>query len=145
MYKFPLAAVLNHRKFLEDQLKKDLSLLKKELHIATNRLSELKEQNQKMATEIKTKLELGTVVSELQFNIEFKDKLLIEIDSQKKIVDQLSIKVNIKRSEVIEKMQNRRTLEKLKEKGLKSYRLLLFNKDQSFIDEMASVRFNKEM
>jgi flagellar export protein FliJ len=145
MYKFPLAAVLNHRKFLEDKLKKDLSLLKKELHIATNRLSELKDQNQKLATEIKTKLELGIVVSELQFNIEYKDKLLMEIDNQEKMVDQIAAKVNMKLSEVIEGMQNRRTLEKLEEKGLKSYRQLLLNKERSFIDEMASVRFNKEM
>jgi flagellar protein FliJ len=145
MYKFPLAAVLNHRKFLEDQLKKDLSLLKKELYVATNRLSELKDQNHRLAIEIKTKMEMGTVVSELLFNIEYIEKLLMDIDSQKKMVDQIAIKVNMKRSEVIEGMKNRRTLEKLEEKGLESYRQALLNKEQSFINEMASVRFNKKM
>lgn len=144
MYKFPLAAVLNHRKCLEDQLKKDLALHKKELYLATNRLSELKDQNHRLATEIKTKLEMGTVVSEFLFNIEYIEKLLMDIESQKKMVDQIALKVNMKRSEVIEGMKNRRTLEKLEEKGRESYRQILLNKEQSFINEMASVRFNKK-
>lgn len=145
MYKFPLAAVLNHRRFLEDQLKKELSLLNQELSIATDRLSELNNQNNRLATEIKTKMEMGAVVSELLFNVEYMGKLLRDIDSQKKMIDQIAIKINLKRIEVIEGMKNRMTLEKLEEKGLEAYKRLLLNKEQNFINEMASVRFDKKM
>ncbi|SPD72698.1 hypothetical protein PITCH_A1500012 [uncultured Desulfobacterium sp.] len=144
MYKFPFEAVLTHRRYLEDLLKKDLSILKKELAKANERLYELKNLNSRVDSDIKEKLETGAIASEVLYNVEYIENLLMDIEYQKKLVDQIALSVQSKRNELIQRMISRRTIEKLEDKGRRVYQLSLGRKEEAFTNEMASVRFTRK-
>ena len=64
MYKFPLGAVLRHRKYLEENLQKELGVLKKQLFDDKKKLSDLKKARKKYAEELHSKQQKVISVSD---------------------------------------------------------------------------------
>lgn len=145
MYKFHLAAVLKHKEHLEEDLKKELGVLKRLLIGEKKKLEELKHTRKEFSNELQQKQHSAITVSENLLYVRFIEQLSLRLENQKEKVLNAEKSVESKRKDLIEVMKNRKALEKLKEKGLEIYRQNLVKKEQNFMNEMASVRFNRKM
>lgn len=145
MYKFPLAAVLNHRKFLEETFQKELGLLKKTLLDERNIFSDINKAKKEFSRELLQKQEKGITISETLLYVRFIEQLSWRLNRQREKVSETEKYVEQKREDLIEAMKNRKTLEKLKEKFRKAYKQKLMRKEQKMMNEMASIRFKQKM
>ena len=145
MYKFPLGAVLKHRKFLEDNLQKELGVLKRLLVDDKKKLSDIKNSKIKYSKELQFKQQKAITVSDNLLYIEFIDRLSKRLDMQNDRVFQSEQNVNKKRKELLKALKKKKVLERLKEKGLETHKQNALKKERIFINEMASVRFKRKM
>ena len=141
MYKFSLGAVLNHRKFLEENLQKELGSLQKQLVDKKNRLTKLKDTRRKFRSEWQSKQQQTMTVSESLLYVRFFEKISGKISRQTEKVSEAENAVDAKRADLIEAVKKRKALEILKEKGFKRYQQRMLLNERNFMDEMASVRF----
>jgi flagellar FliJ protein len=141
MYKFSLRAVLNHRRFIEEKLQKELAQLKEICSNERKRLSDLKRARRIFSKELQDKQREVITISETLLHVRFIEQLSTREDLQKKKVLNAEKEVEQKREDLIEAMKNRKALEKLKEKGWETYKLNMMRKEQEFMNEMAAVRF----
>ncbi len=145
MYKFTLEPLLNYRKFVEENIQKELALCKRQLLHERKKLNTYQDAKHKVANELKTRQEKGAKIIEVLLYARFIEQLSRDIEEQKKKVFEAEEKLNQKRDELIGAMKDRKTLEKLKENGLKVYRKDLLRKEQGFLGEIAINRFNRKM
>ncbi|MBW1850464.1 MAG: flagellar export protein FliJ, partial [Deltaproteobacteria bacterium] len=141
MYKFPLAAVLNHRKFLEENLQKELGLLKKTLLDERNKFADINKAKNEFSRELHQKQIKSITIAETLLYVRFIEQLSWRLERQSERVSETEKNVGQKREDLIEAMKNRKTLENLEEKGRKAYKQNLMRKEQKMMNEMASVRF----
>lgn len=144
MYKFPLKAVLKHRKYLEENLQKELGALKRLLADERKKLSDIKDAKRKYTKELQFKQQKAISVSDSLLYIRFIDRLSRSFDVQTDRVFQSEKNVDKKRNELLEALKKKKVLEKLKEKGIETYNQNALNKERNFLNEMASVRFNRK-
>jgi flagellar FliJ protein len=144
MYKFPLGAVLKHRKFLEDNLQKELGVLKRLLVDDKKKLSDIKNTKRKYSKELKFKQQKSITVSDSLLYIRFIDRLSKRLDMQNDRVLQSEQNVDEKREELLEALKKKKVLERLKEKGIETYKQNGLKKERIFLNEMASVRFRRK-
>ena len=144
MYKFPLGAVLKHRKFLEDNLQKELGVLKRLLVDDKKKLSDIKNSKRKYSEELQFKQQKSITVSDNLLYIRFIDRLSKRLDMQNDRVFQSEQNVDEKRKELLEALKKKKVLERLKEKGLETYKQNGLKKERIFLNEMASVRFKRK-
>lgn len=145
MYKFSLGAVLNHRKFLEENLQKELGALKRALADEKKKLADLKNARQQSSTELRQKQQKAMTVSENLLYVRFIEQLFERLKKQHLKVCEAEQIVESKRGDLVEAVKKRKAMEILKEKGLKKYKQKLLLDEQNFMNEMASVRFKSKM
>ncbi len=143
MYKFPLGTVLNHRKFLEENIQKEFGILKRLLVDERKKLADIRNASKKCSKELRQKQQKSLTVSENLIYVQFIEQLSRNFDKQKVRVIETEQDVEKKRVDLVEAMKNRKALEKLKEKGFEEYRKNLMKQEQNFMNEMASVRFQR--
>ena len=141
MYKFSLKAVLNHRRFIEEKLQKELGQLKEILGDERKRLSDLIRARREISKELQEKQREIITISEALLHVRFIEQLSRREDLQKKKILNAEKEVEQKREDLIEAMKNRKVLEKLKEKGWETYKHNMMRKEQEFMNEMVAVRF----
>lgn len=144
MYKFPLGAVLKHRKFLEDNLQKELGVLKRLLVDDKKKLSDIKNAKRKYSDELQFKQQESMTVSDSLLYIRFIDSLSRQLDMQNDRVFKSEKNVDEKRNELLTALKKKKVLERLKEKGIETYKQDELKKDRIFLNEMASVRFKRK-
>jgi flagellar FliJ protein len=144
MYKFSLGPVLNHRKFLEENLQKQFASLEGILLVEKKKLADFKRAKKEFSEELQDKTQKSITISESQLYVTFIEQLTRRMNKQKEKVLNAEKDVEKKRVELIDAMKNRKALEKLKEKGFEKYKLDMMRKEQNFMNEMASVRFKSE-
>lgn len=143
IYKFPFEAVLRHRKFLEESLQRELGDMKRALLDKRKKLQSLKKAGESFSEVLRKKIEGKSIkVSEVQLYTRFIERLSRQMDLEKKSISALVNDVEEKRQELKAAMKDRKVIEKLKEKGLESFRLNIMKKEQIFLNEMAAVRFD---
>lgn len=142
MYNFNLESVLNHRKLIEENLQKELAILRLSLVDEREKLGKYKESRSKFLEELKRKQEEGTTISDVFLYLPFIEQLSKDIEKQKKNVLELENDVEQKRLDLVEATKKKKTLEKLKEKGLKAYKEEITKNEQEFLNEVAVNRYN---
>lgn len=140
MYKFHLGAVLNHRKYIEENIQKELSILKQILIDERNKLNDMMHAKDRFSGDLQTKQKKIITASESLLYVRFLERLSLNLNEQKERVIKAENNVEEKRKALIEAMKRRKALEKLKEKGLQSYNRGILKKEQNFMNEMASSR-----
>lgn len=141
MYKFPLGAVLNHRKFLEENLQKELGLLKKVVVDERKKLGDFKKARKDLSRELQNRQKKSATMSETLLYVRFIDQLSKRVDMQKERIIEAEKDVELKREDLVGAMKNRKVIEKLKEKGWETYKHNMLRKEENFMNEMAAVRF----
>jgi flagellar FliJ protein len=86
----------------------------------------------------------GRPASEIKLFVDFVEQLSKEMETQRQNVLQAERDFNLKRQDLIAAMKKRKTLDRLKEKGLQAYEQEQFKKERSLMDEVASRQSNQE-
>ena len=141
MYKFKLQAVLDHRLFSEDNLKKELADIRHHLMAAQQQLNALKEKEMDTAAALKWEQKQGISSDQVVAYHHFLKWLSEHMAEQKTMVVQLKEREVEKQVELSEAMKKRQILEKLKDQGLERYNKLMLKKEINFIDEIAVNQF----
>jgi len=144
MYRFNLEALLNHRRYQEEILQKELAGLKVRLAAEKDKLWVLRQKKRKYVQQLQEKQTDGRPASEIKLFVDFVDQLSKEMETQKNNVLEAERKFNLKRQDLIAAMKKRKTLDRLKEKGLQAYEQKQLKKERGFMDEVASRQFNQK-
>ena len=141
MYKFSLQSLLNHRKHIEENLEKELGRIKRVVNNEKRRLEKIRKEKIKCREELKKKQSDGKKVNEIILYFNYLDKLSKDIGKQKRCLKDVEKEYNIKRSELIEAMKKRKTLERLKEKEMKAFNYSEMKVETNIMNEVAANRF----
>ena len=141
MYRFNLESLLNHRRYQEEILQKELAGLKVRLAAEKDKLWVLRQKKRKTVQQLQEKQTDGRLVSEIKLFVDFLDQLSKEMEAQRENVLEAERNFSLKRRDLIAAMKERKTLDRLKEKGLQAYEQEQFKKERSFMDEVASRQF----
>ena len=144
MYRFNLESLLNHRRYQEEILQKELAGLKVRLAAEKDKLWVLRQKKRKTVQQLQEKQTDGRLVSEIKLFVDFLDQLSKEMEAQRENVLEAERNFSLKRRDLIAAMKNRKTLDRLKEKGLQAYEQEQFKKERSFMDEVASRQFTQK-
>ena len=144
MYKFNLESLLNHRRYQEEILQKELALSKRNLTEAQQKLRLIKREKHKYSQELQWRQKEKAFAFEIGLYLRYLERLSKNLDVQKNRVLAAEKNLHLKRKELIEIMKKRKALDKLKEKGRMRYRGQILKEDRNFMDEIASNRFGRE-
>ncbi len=144
-YRFNLEPVLNHRRLVEEILQKDLAILKISLIDENEKLLTYEESRVKLLGELQQIQKEGTTTSDILLYLPFIEQVSKDIESQKKRVLELEIKVEHNRKDLLEATKKKKALQKLKEKAFKTYNQKLLKNEQDFLNEVAVSQFNRRI
>ena len=144
MYQFNLEPLLNHRRYQEEILQKELAGLKVRLVAEKDKLWVLRQKKRKYVQQLQEKQIDGRPASEIKLFVDFVDQLSKETEIQKQKLLEAEHNFNQKRQDLIAAMKKRKTLDRLKQKGLQAYEEKQFKEERSLMDEVASRHFNQK-
>ena len=144
MHKFNLEPLLNHHRYQEEILQKELAVSKRNLAEAQKALRLIKRKKRKYSQELQRRQEQDAIVVEIGLYLRYLERLSKNLDDQKNRVLAEEKKFHLKRKELIEVMKKRKALDKLKEKSRMRFQHRSLKKDRNFMDEVASNRFTRE-
>jgi flagellar FliJ protein len=144
MYRFNLEPLLNHRRYQEEILQKELAGLKVRLVAEKDKLWLLRQKKRKYMQQLQGKQTDGRPASEIKLFVDFVYQLSKETVIQKQNVLEAERNFNKKRQDLIAAMKKRKTLDRLKKKGLQANEEKQFKEERSLMDEVASRQFNQK-
>jgi flagellar FliJ protein len=142
MYRFNLEPLLNHRRYLEEVLQKELADLKIRLDAETGKLWALREKKRKTVLQLQEKQIDGRPASEIKLYVDYLEQLLKEMEAQRKKALEAERLFSLKRQDLVAAMKKRKILDRLKAKGLQAYEQEQLKKERNFMDEVAGHQFN---
>jgi flagellar FliJ protein len=141
-YRFKLEALRKYRVFQEEARQKEMAealrLRDQEVEI----LADLINLRDKTEKELKSKQNGRITGPYLSIFSNYLNRLASEIFAQQHKVADAEKNLDKSREVLLVAMQERKTLDKLKEKGFKEYMEKLNREEEKFINEMAISRFN---
>ncbi len=141
---FSLEALLNHRLHHEEVIQKEMAECELGIRNVKSIVIRIQENKDRITEEIYEKQLQGISISEHRLYHEFLEGLSVKLVLHDAKVKELEKKCEEKRNELIEAVKKRKTLEKLKEKGLVCYSMEMLRLDQNFSDEVAISRYCKK-
>jgi flagellar protein FliJ len=140
-YQFKLEALRQYRVFQEEERQKELAEASRMRDQQVEILAELIDLRNRTEQDMKTKQNGGITGPYLTIFSDYLNKLASDIFSQQHKVADAENNLEKSREAVLAAMQKRKTLDKLKEKGLKEHMSRLSREEEKFINEMAISRF----
>ena len=144
MYKSTLEPLLRHQKMVEENLQRELAVLKNSLSAERERLRMDRNRKNRCIAELREKKKEGTSISDILLYMPFIRQMSKNIERQEERVITADKAVHRKREDLIQAAKKKKALEKVKEKGLRGYNQALARKEQHFLDEMAISGFNRK-
>jgi len=141
MYKFNLEPLLNHRRYQEELLQKEFADSRKRLTEAQRKLRLLKDKRRQCSRTLQRLQKKNGTVSNFILYLRYLDRLSKELDRHKQSVVTAEKQFNRKRNDLLQIMQKRKMLEKLKEREWKAYQQKMLKDDRKFMDEVAANHF----
>ena len=144
MYQFNLEPLLNHRRYQEEVLQKELAELKIRLEAEKVKLWLLRQKKRKTVLLLQEKQTDGRPASEIKLYIDFVEQLSKKMEAQKQNVKEAERNYSLKRQDLVAAMKKRKILDRLKEKGLQAYEQEQLKKERNLMDEVAARQFNQK-
>ncbi|MGD8764772.1 MAG: flagellar export protein FliJ [Desulfobacteraceae bacterium] len=144
MFKFNLQPLLNHRRYLEEVLQKELAQFRKRLTAEQNKLRRLKEKKREYSQKLQQRQKENGTVSDLILYLQYLDRLSTELEHQHQQVVAAEKDFKNKRNDLIKTMKNRKILEQLKENRSKAYQQQMLKNERKFMDEVAAKQFSNK-
>ena len=144
MYRFRLQPVLDHRQFVEDNLKKELAEIKQQLLNAQQQLDALNRKAMKTASALKQEQRNGLSSDQVVSYHAYLQRLSDRISQQQMLASEIESKASEKQAVLLEAVKKRQILEKLKDQGLDRYNRVMLKKEMAFLDEIAVNQFARK-
>lgn len=141
MYSFKLQPVLDHRQYIEDDLKKELAEIKQRVSLARQQLDSLKRKEMNTASALKMQQKEGLSSDQVLAYHDYLKRLSNQIADQNKLTAEIEAQELEKQDALLEAMKKRQILEKLKDQGVDRYNQVMHKKEMNFIDEIAVNQF----
>ena len=141
MYTFNMQTVLDHRQFIEDQLKKDLAEIRQQVMAAQQQMKLLKRKEMDTRTALKQEQAEGVSSDQVVAYHAYLKRLSDRIARQMTVIDEIRERESKKQDALLEAMKKRQILEKLKDQSLDRYNQMKLKKEMNFIDEVAINRY----
>ncbi|OQX62643.1 MAG: flagellar export protein FliJ [Desulfococcus sp. 4484_242] len=142
-YRFPFDALLRHRKFLEENLQREIGLLSRVLADEKKKLESLQQARKAASEKLRHRQKgKGITVSEVLLYTRFIERMSGQVNLQKTSVKKIEKNVEEKREDLVRAMKDRKIIEKLKEKKRQIFREQMMKQEQNFLNDMAAVRFD---
>lgn len=143
IFNFSLESVLGYRKSVEDDVKRDLSVLGKILMDTEEIMISLQDEYGRSVKGLEL-IQKGSVSpKELEMYLNFQKSLKKKIKSQEEHLKKVKIDWENKRDELVGASKEKKVLEVLKKKKAEAYRYDFVKSDQKEMDEVASNRFQR--
>ena len=137
MFKFKLESLLNHRRYQEEALQKDLAESKTVLIDEQTKLREQKDTKRQCAHGLHQVQQTSKSAADILSYFAYLDQLSKEIEKQQQCVIAAESKFIAIRNDLIAAMKKRKSLEKLKEHQQRAYQQEVQRHDRNFMDEIA--------
>lgn len=144
MFSFRLQTVLDHRQFVEDNLKKELAEIKQQLLHAQQQLDALNRKAMNTATTLKQEQHNGLSSDQVVAYHAYLRRLSDRICRQQMLAREIEERESEKQAALLEAVKKRQMLEKLKDQGLDRYNRAILKKEMAFIDEIAVNQFARK-
>jgi len=145
-FKFRLQTLLEQRLAREEELLRELSILRNEELNELSMLSNLEDRSSRAFENLAEKLNCKSIdPRELSRMDDFARGTLDDIEEQKAIIEGVRQRIINKRDEVVDAMKDRKVLDALKEKQETAYKLAGMRAEQKELDEMSSLRYARGM
>ncbi|MGD9057639.1 MAG: flagellar export protein FliJ [Desulfobacterales bacterium] len=141
MYQFKLEPLLNHRRYQEEVLQKELADLKKQLQAERHQFQNLKKKKRRNVQLLEVRQKKGRPASELKLYVDFIDHLTAELEAQAERVMEAQRQFDATRQELMAAMKKRKMLEKLKEKSRRAYEQTQLKKERALLDDVAGHQY----
>ena len=144
MYRFKLQALLNHRRHQEEVCQKALARAEIKLDHERKNLKLLKDEKRANTRLLKARQKTPVSVSAIVISVNYLQQLTRDIEKKREHVADATRNVNQKRSELVESVKKRKTLERLKEQEQLAYRHKMMQNERKFMDEVAATRYARK-
>lgn len=141
MYTFKMQTVLDHRQFIEDNLKKEHAEICQQKIAACQQLESLKRKEMDSVAALKREQATGVSSAQVVAYHTYLKRLADRIARQMTVVKEIEDQELKKQDELLEAMKKRQILEKLKDQDLGRYHRMMLKKEMNFIDEIAVNQF----
>jgi len=143
-FKFKLQVVLDHRKRIENEKKKELGKVNAVLNSEKDKFYAF--ENVYLATQLELKKkETGILdIAQMLFYQSYLIQLRQIMQHQKKVINEVLKEVEKKRLELVEVSKKRKVLDKLKEKEYSQYTKEMALVEQKFIDEISINKYLRD-
>lgn len=142
-FKFRLEALRQYRNFQEDALQKELAEAQRNRDQEMDRLQAMLDRRSRAEEDLKREQEKSTNGPHMALYDTYLNRLAGEIAEQRERTRQAEAICSQKMQELLEAMQNRKTIDKLKEKDLQAYMENLNQNEQKFLNEIAINQFTR--
>ena len=141
-YRFKLEALRQYRSFQQENLQKEMAEAQRVRDREADVLDELTKLRERTEQDLKSKQKESITGPYLAIYNNYLNKLASDIFSQTHKLSDAQKNLETARQALLEAMQKCKTLDKLKEKGLKAHMESLNSEEEKFINEMAINRFS---
>ena len=136
--RFRFEALLQIHKNKENLLQKELGVILTHKQTQQNRQDFLKNTRAKKINQVNQRMTQDTTIDTHFLYDMFLKGNYLQNNRQKKIISEINTRAEAKREELVEASRKRRTMEILKERDLKQYKIKLAKMETETMDEIAS-------
>ena len=140
MFRFKLEALLNHRRHQEEICQKALSRAERHLADEQGKLRQHKIDQRNQGQLLQAKQQAKINIADIVLSVNYLQQLTQIIENQKICVRAAAKQVNQRRSELIDAVKKRKTLEKIKERQWVAYCQKMMQDERKRMDEVAAIR-----
>jgi flagellar FliJ protein len=141
MFTFKLQTVLDHRQFVEDNLKKEHAEIRQQAMAEQQKLESLERKEMETRASLKLEQAQGLSSDRVVAYHAYLNRLTDLSRSQKTVIREIKKQESKKQDELLEAMKKRQILEKLKDQEHERFNQTLLKKEMTFIDEIAVNQF----
>jgi flagellar FliJ protein len=142
--RFRLQSVLNYRQDVEEALQLELSVLVAEEQSARDRLQALRDDAARaMEGIVGFQTQARADVAIIEQGFVYLDVMARAVADQDAVVADAAARADAKRQQLVEAMQARKAMEKLKERHDRAFAAWADRVEQTRIDDMVTVRYNR--
>ncbi len=141
-FQFGLQRLLDYREIVEESLLAELGALQAKHDNEVAKLVNMRRDRDLFRKSMKHQLSDGSS-DEIRDAYDYLQQLIHRCVEQELQVRQVTEEKNAKLEEVVEASKDRKLLERLKEHKTKQHRKEISQQEQKFLDDLASIRFNR--
>lgn len=143
-FEFKLEALRRYRNFQEEMVQKELSIAQRNLNQEIDFLEELLDKRTRTENYLKEEQKRETNGTSMALYDSYLKRISKEISAHRIRVEEAQEVYNKIMADLLEAMQKRKSIDKLKEKDLKNYTEILNQNEQKFINEIAINQFIRD-